>query len=130
MILGLNENLLPDTHLRRINCKVGLQNVVQDLLFSGEASHNLVHLGNNGAEKRGCAEEEKNAEDLQANRGQEKGQRAMSGSATRPKPIVQKRKEIHPFALCGSKNISCGKGLGLIIRNSLESHSATALHTP
>ena len=57
---------LPDTRLRGVNCKVGLQNIVQDLLFGGEASHNLVHLGNNGAEEGGRAEKEKDAEYLQA----------------------------------------------------------------
>ncbi len=57
---------LQDTRLPGMNCEVGLQNVVQDLLFGGEASHNLVHLGNNGAEEGGRAEEEKDAEDLQA----------------------------------------------------------------
>jgi hypothetical protein len=48
-----------------MNGKVGLQNIVQDLLFCGEAGYNLVHLGYDSAEEGGRAKEEKNTEDLQ-----------------------------------------------------------------
>ncbi len=47
-----------------MNCKIGLQNIVQELLLRGKAGHDFVYLGNNGAEEGGRAKEEKDAEDL------------------------------------------------------------------
>ncbi len=47
-----------------MNCEVSLQDVVQDLLLRGDASNNLIHLGNDGAEEGGRTEEEEDAEDL------------------------------------------------------------------
>ena len=53
--------------LRGMNCKVGLQNAVQDLFLRGDAGHNFVNLSNNGS-KEGCrAEKEKDAVYLQFN---------------------------------------------------------------
>jgi hypothetical protein len=48
-----------------MNREEGIQNAIQDLLLRGQAGHNLVHLGNNGAKEGGSTEEQKYAEDLQ-----------------------------------------------------------------
>ena len=53
------------TRLPGVNCKVGLQNVIQDLLLRGEAGHDFVYLSDNGTEEGGSTKEEKDAEDLQ-----------------------------------------------------------------
>ncbi len=49
-----------------MDCKVGLQNAVQDLFLRGEARHDFVYLSDNCAKEGGSTEEKKDAEDLQA----------------------------------------------------------------
>ena len=51
-----------------MNREVGLQNAVKNLLFCGDASHDFIHLGNNGAEEGGRTEEQKDTEDLHADK--------------------------------------------------------------
>jgi hypothetical protein len=65
-MLVLNNFFQPFTLLRGMNSKVGLQNVVQNLLLRSYASHNFIYLGNNGAKEGGSTEKKEDAEDLQA----------------------------------------------------------------
>ena len=57
--------------------KIGLQNAIQNLFPCGYAGHDLIYLSNNGAKKGGCAEEEKDAEDLPAAREPQRQRRTL-----------------------------------------------------
>jgi hypothetical protein len=57
---------VPFTLLRGMDCKVGLQNAIQNLFLRGEARYDFVYLSDYGAKEGGSTEEKKDAEDLQA----------------------------------------------------------------
>ncbi len=125
---------LPITHLPRVNCKVGLQNVVQHLFLRGNAGHDFVHLCDNSAEEGSRAEEEKDAVDLRQGRSwQAKNQQAhdaLPDSAVRFAAIAPDRDQTHPLALRGGKNISCANRKKDIIDESNRAHriSRTIAH--
>lgn len=57
-----------------MHSKVGLQNIVQDLLLRSYARHYFIYLGNDGTKEGSSTEEQEDTEDLQ-----EKLDRTCSG---------------------------------------------------